>query len=124
MKCKNCKEEATKGVRCPSCAEKHRIKVRTKYYESRYGGFPENTDITKGHRPPIRDRILNLLSDGKPRTSLEIKEALKWNSSTSITKTLGDIKNLLDKNDDSRKIEKERLGTSHRLGTRWRLKTA
>lgn len=120
MKCTNCKNDAVNGVRCPGCAETHRNKVMNRYYETRYGQKPER-DLTRGMRSPIRDQILLLMADGVARTSVEIAESIKWEKTTSITKTLGDIKEVLALRGDSRKLKKVRLGASPRSGTQWQL---
>lgn len=45
-----------------------------------------------GTRAPLRDRILELMSDGKTRKSKEIADAIQWPTTTSITKTLTELK--------------------------------
>lgn len=121
MKCLKCKTETgDDSVRCPECAAEHRTKAREYYYKKNHGKFPEG-DLTRGMRSPIRDQIILLLSDGVARSSVEIATALNWKSSTSITKTLGDIKESLALRGDSRKLKKTRIGASHRLGVHWQL---
>lgn len=122
MKCIKCKKETDKpGVRCPDCARTHREYSLERYYVRRYGAVPEKNGITKGYRPNLRDQILNLLADGVSRKTTEIQEALNWNTTTSIPKTLGDIKKYLEKTNDSRKLEKVRPSASCRDGAEWKL---
>ena len=123
-KCIKCKKEMDNlRVRCPECAQAHRESSLESYYVRRYGSVPTKNGISKGYRPNLRDQILNLMSDGVPRKTTEIQEALRWNKTTSIPKTLGDIKNYLEKSGDERRLEKIRPSESCRYPTEWRLTT-
>ena len=123
MNCIQCKAETVNDkVRCEPCAESHRIKVREYYYAKKHGVAPPSTEgLTKGMRSPIRDRIIELLSDGVPRSAVDIAKAIDWKSATSITKTLGDIKNSLAARSDKWKLKKVKLGVSPRHGTEWQI---
>ena len=123
MNCIQCKAETVNDkVRCSTCADAHRIKVREYYYAKKHGVAPPSTEgLTKGMRSPIRDRISELLSDGVPRSAVAIAKAIDWKSATSITKTLGDIKNSLAARSDKWKLKKVKLGVSPRHGTEWQI---
>lgn len=122
MNCIKCKKETDKpGVRCAECARVHRETNLKNYYVRRYGAVPSDNDISRGNRPNVRDQILKLLADGVSRKTTEIQEALNWNTTTSIPKTLGDIKKYLEKTNDSRKLEKLRPSASCRDGAEWKL---
>lgn len=73
-----------------------------------------------GTRAPIRDVILELMSDGKVRKSTEIAEAINWPKKTSITKTLSDLKVRLVENKDSRRLNKYKADNC-RKGIEWQL---
>lgn len=123
MNCIQCKAETVNDkVRCEPCADAHRIKVREYYYAKKHGVAPPSTErLTKGMRSPIRDRIINLLSDGVPRSSVAIAKAIDWKTTTNITKTLGDIKDFLALRSNKWKLKKVKLGTSPRHGTEWQI---
>lgn len=120
-KCIVCHAEKTSyGSRCDSCADTHRIKNRQAYYLRKYGTLPSG-DLTRGMRPSLRDRILELMSDGQTRTSAQVRDALKWEKRTSIPKTLSDISDFLRASGNERQLEKMPLGNSKRNGVAWRL---
>lgn len=73
-----------------------------------------------GTRAPIRDRILELMADGKVRKSMEIAEAINWPTTTSITKTLSDLKMALFENRDPRRLRKITPDNCNK-GVEWQL---
>lgn len=73
-----------------------------------------------GSRAPIRDKILELMADGKPRKSTEIASALNWPTSTSITKTLTQLKLQMRENHDPRRLLRVKFDNC-RKGIEWTL---
>ena len=71
-----------------------------------------------GSRPALRDKILELLSDGKPRHIREITEDINWNSTTSISKTLMEVKEKLVLTRDPRRLCRKKFDNANK-GTVW-----
>lgn len=78
------------------------------------------TTYRYGTRAPIRDRILELMADGKVRKSMEIAEAINWPTTTNITKTLSDLKMALIENRDPRRLRKI-IPDNCNKGVEWQL---
>jgi len=55
---------------------------------------------------PLRDKIINELSDGEVRTSKEVEEMVSWDKKTNIVKTLSDLKIDMAVRKDPRKLLK------------------
>ena len=55
---------------------------------------------------PLRDKIINELSDGEVRTSKEVEEMVSWDKKTNIVKTLSDLKIDMALRKDPRKLLK------------------
>jgi hypothetical protein len=55
---------------------------------------------------PLRDKIINELSDGEVRTSKEIEEKISWPTKTNIVRTLSDLKVDMAIRKDPRKLLK------------------
>lgn len=73
-----------------------------------------------GTRPDIRDRLLEILSDGKHRHISDIKKELNWPKTTSVSKTLADIKAHLVMTRDPRRLNRIKFDNL-RKGTIWYL---
>ena len=75
-----------------------------------------------GNRAPIRDRILEIMSDGAVRKTKEIEKAANWPTKTNILKTLADLKVSLIENRDHRRLKKFKPDNC-RKGVDWQLIT-
>ena len=73
----------------------------------------------QGRKPVLRDKILGLLSDGKPRHINEIKELLRWNKKTSITKTLKETKESLLLTRDTRRLHRKKFDNANKGAIWW-----
>lgn len=73
-----------------------------------------------GNRADLRDRILAVLEDGKQKHIRQISEEVNWPKTTSISKTLMDIKETLVINRDSRRLHRISFDNC-RKGTIWYL---
>jgi len=76
------------------------------------------TKMQYGSRPALRDKILELLADGKQRHISEIVEELNWPTSTSISKTLMEVKEKLLLTRDSRRLRRKKFNNANK-GTIW-----
>lgn len=73
-----------------------------------------------GTRPDIRDRLLEILSDGKHRHISEITKELNWPKTTNVSKTLVNMKAHLVVTRDPRRLNRIKFD-NHRKGTVWYL---
>jgi len=71
-----------------------------------------------GNRPALRDKILGLLADGKERHISEIEKELEWSTTTSISKTLMEVKEKLIISRDSRRLRRKKFNNANK-GTIW-----
>lgn len=73
-----------------------------------------------GKRADIRDRILEVLADGKQKHINDITKELNWHKTTNVSKTLVGIKQALVMNRDPRRLHRIRFDNC-RKGTVWYL---
>ncbi len=76
------------------------------------------TKMQYGKRPVLRDKILELLADGDEWHINDIERELQWPTTTSISKTLVEIKERLVLNRDSRRLHRRKYSNAQ-LGTTW-----
>lgn len=77
------------------------------------------TKLQYGNRPALRDRLLDLLADGEKRHIAEIEEEIQWPTTTSISKTLSEIKEKLVMSRDSRRLRREKFNNANKGSVWW-----
>lgn len=80
----------------------------------------EKEEMKYPSRGPVSDKILLLLSDGKARKTMNIAEEINWPTTTSIAKTLADLKISLIENRDPRRLRKITPDNGNK-GVEWQL---
>ena len=77
------------------------------------------TKLQYGSRPALRDRLLDILADGKKRHITEIKKEIQWPTTTSISKTLMEVKEKLLISGDSRRLRRQIFDNANKGSIWW-----
>ena len=77
------------------------------------------TKLQYGSRPALRDRLLDILADCKKRHIREIEKEIQWPTTTSISKTLMEVKEKLLISRDSRRLRRETFDNANKGSVWW-----